>query len=125
MRKDIQAINEAYFKATSTFNESVAQKSLADLQRNYKGSLRDVVINTFLNEDDYPNNPTSVIYLFSYEPATKGDYDTPPTGEEIDFLGAFLDDETVAPVEVAEEDVHDARVELMNEIEIESEPREY
>jgi len=125
MRKDIQAINEAYFKATSTFNENVAQKSLADLQRNYKGSLRDVVINTFLKEEDYPNNPTSVIYAFSYIPSSSGDYDTPPTGEEIDFLGAFINDETLAPVEVAEEDVHDARVELMKEIEIESEPREY
>jgi hypothetical protein len=125
MRKDIQAINEAYFKATSTFNENVAQKSLADLQRIYKGSLRDVVVDTFLNEDDYPNNPTSVIYLFSYEPATRGDYDTPPTGEEIDFLGAFLDDATVAPVEVAEEDVDQARAKLIEEIDVESEPDEY
>jgi hypothetical protein len=120
MRKDIQAINEAYQKATSIVTENVApQRSLKDLMRGYKNSFESVLHDTYLSEDDYPDNPTTVLYAFRYVPASEGDYDTPGTSPEIDFLGAFLNDETAAPVEVAEEDIHDARVELMNELGIE------
>ena len=117
MRKDIQAINEAYQKATSIVTENVApQRSLKDLMRGYKNSFESVLYDTYLGDDE---DTTTVLYAFSYTPASEGDYDTPGTSPEIDFLGAFLNDETAAPVEVAEEDIHDARVELINELGIE------
>lgn len=120
MRKDIKAINEAYHKATSVINENVApQRSLKDLMRGYKNSFESVLHDTYLSEDDYPDNPTTVLYAFSYRPASKGDYDTPGTAEEVTFLGAFINDETAAPVDVDEDDVYDAKQELLRELETE------
>jgi len=107
MRKDIQAINEAYQRATST----------PDLKQIFKGYPHDRLIEvwhpSYLDVDDESAEPVDVLYVFLYTPESKGDYDTPTDPSSLRFLGSFYNDEYV---DINEDDVYEATAKAQQEI---------
>lgn len=117
MRKDIQAINEAYNKATSIIKEQV-QAHTPNLDRIYKGYPHDRLIEiyhpSYLDVEDENAEPVEVMYVFLYTPESKGDYDTPTDPSSLRLLGSFYNDEYV---DINETDVEDATAKAYAEVE--------
>ena len=130
-RKDIEAINEVYKKVIFENSEiNLQERSFEDLKRGYRTSFETIDRELYRTENNYPNNPITVTLAFSYTPPSEGDYDTPSTLAEADFLGAFVrDGEQMTPVDLNEFDLEDtpqweieqASNELMAEMEPSSE----
>jgi hypothetical protein len=88
MRKDIQALNEAYNSMYSSTNQEEIELDLED--------GRGLITFTFNKREGDP-----------------GDYDTPPTYDEYKFVGAY--DEGGNDVEVTPEDVQRAEDALIQQ----------